>query len=132
MRRAVGTCGPDPVHREIAGRAVGVAVDNAYGVAFHSTILDRRGLEGAEIDAMRSGAAPSDARQSAVYGLARALVLDRGRVDPAVIDATRAVGFSADILVVAEHLRRLVGDRQPQDRVELDSFLARAWVRQPA
>ena len=66
-----------------------------------------------------------------------ALVLDRGRVDPAVIDATRAVGFStADILeVVAEcTFAGLVGTIDNlADRVELDSFLApRAWVRQPA
>jgi alkylhydroperoxidase family enzyme len=135
-RRAVGACPLDPVDREVAGLSVGVAVDNAYGVAFHSTVLDRLGLDGAEIDAMRSGRAPSDARQSAVYGFARALVLDRGRVDPAVIDAMREVGFStADILdVVAEcTFAGLVGAIDNlADRVELDPFLApRAWVRQP-
>ena len=137
MRRAVGTCGLDPVHREVAGLSVGVAVDNAYGVTFHSTILDRLGLDAAEIDAMRSGRAPSDPGQAAVYGLARALVLDRGRVDPTVIDAAREVGFStADILDVVTEctFAGLVGVVDNlADRVELDPFLEpRAWVRTPA
>ena len=66
-----------------------------------------------------------------------ALVLDRGRVDPAVIDAAREVGFStADILdVVAEcTFAGLVGVVDNlADRVELDPFLEpRAWVRTPA
>ena len=41
LRRTVGDPTFDPVHREIAGVAVGVAVDNAYGVAFHSTVLGK-------------------------------------------------------------------------------------------
>jgi alkylhydroperoxidase family enzyme len=39
MRRAVAAGTLDPVHRELAGLTVGVAVDNRYGVAFHSTML---------------------------------------------------------------------------------------------
>ena len=66
-----------------------------------------------------------------------ALVLDRGRVDPTVIDAAREVGFStADILDVVTEctFAGLVGVVDNlADRVELDPFLEpRAWVRTPA
>lgn len=60
LRRAVGSGELDPVHREVAGLAVGVAVDNAYGVAFHSTVLGSLGVDEADIDAMRAGTPPRD------------------------------------------------------------------------
>ncbi len=66
MRRAVGGETFNPVHREIAGVAVGVAVDNAYGVAFHSTVLSRLGVADAEIEAIRAGNAPTDPTHAAV------------------------------------------------------------------
>ena len=71
LRRAVGAETFNPVHREIAGLAVGVAVDNAYGVAFHSTVLSRLGVDDAEIDAMRAGNEPTDPTRAAVYTFAR-------------------------------------------------------------
>ena len=65
LRRAVGAAGLDPVDREVAGLAVGVAVDNAYGVAFHSTVLGRLGVDDAEIEAMRAGTPPDDPTRAA-------------------------------------------------------------------
>ena len=44
LRRAVASAKLDPVLREIAGVAVGVAVGNRYGVAFHSTMLGKPSL----------------------------------------------------------------------------------------
>src|SRR5262245_60104963 len=76
MRRAVATT--DAVHREIAGLATGVAVDNRYGVAFHSTVLLRLGVDPAEVERIRSGVAPADPSLAAVHDLARAIVLSRG------------------------------------------------------
>ncbi len=64
LRRAVGDPSFNPVHREIAGVAVGVAVDNAYGVAFHSTVLGRLGVDESDIEAMRGGSEPRDAVQA--------------------------------------------------------------------
>ena len=71
LRRAVSDPGFPPVHREITGVAVGVAVDNAYGVAFHSTVLGSLGVDETDIDAMRAGTEPSDAVHAAVYAFAR-------------------------------------------------------------
>jgi alkylhydroperoxidase family enzyme len=57
VRRVVGEPDVPAVHREIAGVAVGVAVDTAYGVAFHSTMLAALGVDEPAIDAMRAGVA---------------------------------------------------------------------------
>ena len=63
--------------REVAGLATGVAVDNRYGVAFHSTVLSRLGMADTEIERMRSGRPPGDDRSAAVYTLAQAVVTGR-------------------------------------------------------
>ena len=62
LRRAVGSGRLDPVLRETAGVAVGVAVDNRYGVAFHSTRLSGLGVAEGELARMRQGAEPADPR----------------------------------------------------------------------
>jgi alkylhydroperoxidase family enzyme len=132
LRRAVGSAGLDPIHREVAGLAVGVAVDNAYGVAFHSTVLANLGVAEFDIDTMRCGRTPSDAAAAAVYALARDLVLTRGKVDDAVIDRALTAGLSTEAIleIVAEcAFAGLVGTIDNlADRVPLDTFLTpRAW-----
>jgi alkylhydroperoxidase family enzyme len=133
LRRAVGSGGLDPVLRETAGLAVGVAVDNAYGVAFHSTVLGRLGVADDEIDRMRSGEAPSDETRAAVHELARSLVLDRGKTEAATIERVQRAGLTTGCIleVVAEcAFASLVGMVDNlAGRVELDAFLApRAWA----
>ena len=131
LRRAVGDPSFNPVHREIAGVAVGVAVDNAYGVAFHSTVLGRLGVDESEIEAMRSGSEPRDAVQAAVYAFARAVVLDRGAVDETVVQRARDAGLSDhDLLQLVTEcvFASLVGFVDNlAGRVELDEFL-QSWA----
>jgi alkylhydroperoxidase family enzyme len=134
LRRAVAKCALDPVLREVAGLATGVAVDNAYGVAFHSTVLDRLGVDASEVDAMRAGEEPSDPLSAAVYTLARGIVERRGRVPSDIVDRARGAGLSDEAIleVVAEcTFAGLVGTIDNlADRVELDPFLVpRAWAR---
>jgi alkylhydroperoxidase family enzyme len=133
MRRAVGAGALDPVLREAAGVAVGVAVDNEYGVAFHSTVLGRLGVDEEEIKRMRAGEEPAGEPAAAVYALARELALHRGRVDESAVGRAAAAGLStAQILeVVAEcafaSLVGLVDNLAGQ--VPLDEFLRpRAWT----
>ena len=133
LRRAVGSGSLDPVLRETAGLAVGVAVDNAYGVAFHSTVLAKLGVEEEQIARMRSGAEPSDPTRAAAYHLARELVLNRGKVTVDAAQRATGAGLStADILeIVAEcTFATLVGlIDNLAGRVELDEFLQpRAWA----
>jgi alkylhydroperoxidase family enzyme len=132
LRRAVATTRLDPVLREVAGLAVGVAVDNRYGVAFHSTMLAGLGVDEAEIDAMRDGKAPSDAIEAAVHDLARDLVIGRGTVADAALDRAADAGLTTETILeillectfagLVGMIDNLAG------HVELDSFLApRTW-----
>jgi alkylhydroperoxidase family enzyme len=130
LRRAVA--GIDPIDREVAGLSTGVAVDNHYGVAFHSTVLARLGVAEEDITAMRAGSAPADERQAAVYGFARECVTHRGKVSDATLDRLTATGATAaDVLdIVAECMfASLVGVVDNlAGRVDLDPFLRpRAW-----
>lgn len=133
LRRAVGAPdgGVDPVRREVTGLAVGVAVGNAYGVAFHSLVLAGLGVADADIAAMRDGAEPSDPALAAVYAFARAVVLDRGAVDDAVVARATGAGLTpADLLtLVAEcTFATLVGlVDNLAGRVDLDDVLV-SWA----
>jgi alkylhydroperoxidase family enzyme len=132
LRRAVRSGQLDPIAREVAGVAVAVAVDNQYGVAFHSTVLASLGVDDTELERMRANEPPSDARLAAVYELARSIVLDRGKVDDAAVSCATAAGVTTpEILeIVAEcTFAGLVGTLDNlAGRVQLDEFLRpRAW-----
>jgi alkylhydroperoxidase family enzyme len=132
LRRAVRSGQLEPVSRETAGLAVSVAVDNRYGVAFHSTMLGTLGVDDAEIEAMRAGRSPSDPMLAAVYELARSITLQRGKVDDDAVAKAGEAGVSTpEILeIVAEcTFVGLVGTLDNlAGRVQLDEFLApRAW-----
>jgi alkylhydroperoxidase family enzyme len=132
LRRTVSDPAFDPVHREIAGVAVGVVVDNAYGVAFHSTMLGRLGVDESDIDAMRAGAAPSDPVHAAIHSFARDVTAHRGKVTDDVVEAAHDVGLTdADLLqILAECVfAGLVGMIDNlAGRVPLDEFLRpRLW-----
>ena len=94
MRRAVGTMGLDPVLREVAGLAVGVVVDNRYGIAFHSTMLAGLGMSESDLAAVRSGNPPRDPAASAVHSLATEAASRRGKVTDQTISSARAAGLS--------------------------------------
>ncbi len=132
LRRTVSDPTFVPVHREIAGVAVGVAVDNAYGVAFHSTVLSALGVDAADIDAMRAGDEPNDPIHAAVYAFARDVAAQRGKVADDVVQRAHDAGLTdADLLqLVAECVfAGLVGTIDNlAGRVPLDEFLQpQAW-----
>jgi alkylhydroperoxidase family enzyme len=132
LRRAVGAAQLDAISREVAGVAVGAAVDNRYGVAFHSTVLGSLGVDEGEIDRMRAGEPPQDERLAAVFDFARAVTLERGKVEDALVERLTAAGYSSEQLleVVAEcTFAGLVGVVDNlAGHVALDEFLApRAW-----
>lgn len=132
MRRAVATTSLDPILREVAGLAVGVAVDNHYGVAFHSTVLARLGADEADIEAIRSGGSPTAPDTAAVEALAREVVEQRGKVADETMAAARAAGLSTEnvLEVVLEcAFASMVGlVDNLAGHITLDQFLApRAW-----
>jgi alkylhydroperoxidase family enzyme len=133
LRRAVAATKLDPVLREVTGLAVGVAVDNRYGVAFHSTMLASLGVDESDIDAMRSGHAPSDGTAAAVHDFARALVLGRGTVPDATAARATEAGLDTEAIleiVLETTFAALVGTIDNlADHVDLDDFLTpRAWT----
>ncbi|SAK91319.1 carboxymuconolactone decarboxylase [Caballeronia glebae] len=74
------------------------AVTNAseWPVAFHTALALKEGVHSADVDAIRQGVLPKDARLAALSALARTLVEKRGRL--AELDRRRALeaGFSAE------------------------------------
>lgn len=132
LRRAVGSAKLDPVLREVTGLAVGVAVENHYGVAFHSTMLAGLGVDESEIDAMRRGAAPDEPVARAVHALAREVALGRGRASEGATQAVLAAGLSTEtVLEVLLEIAfaTVVGLIDGfAGQVELDGFLTpRRW-----
>jgi alkylhydroperoxidase family enzyme len=132
LRRAVATTKLDPVLREVTGLAVGVAVGNRYGVAFHSTVLAGLGVDAADIEAMRHGDAPADGTAAAVHELARELVFGRGKVPDAAIGEAVEAGLDTEAIleiVLESAFAGLVGTIDNlADHVDLDDFLAaQAW-----
>jgi alkylhydroperoxidase family enzyme len=132
VRRAVSDPTFMPVHREIAGVAVGVAVDNSYGVAFHSTVLGSLGVDELDIDAMRGGSEPSDPVHAAVYAFARHVALERGKNSDEVVQRAHDAGLAdADLLQLVTEctFAALVGVVDNlAGRVPLDEFLQpQAW-----
>jgi alkylhydroperoxidase family enzyme len=132
LRRAVASTKLDPVLREVTGLAVGVAVDNHYGVAFHSTMLAGLGVDENDIDAMRHGRAPAEPVAAAVHDLAREAALGRGRLADATTQSLLDAGLSTEAILevlleigfasVVGLIDNLAGG------VELDGFLAeRRW-----
>jgi alkylhydroperoxidase family enzyme len=132
LRRAVGTTKLDPVLREVTGLAVGVAVDNHYGVAFHSTVLAGLGADEADIAAIRGGEAPSEPVAAAVHAFAREAALGRGKVADGTTQAVLDAGLTTeDVLEILLEVgfASLVGlIDNLAGHVELDGFLsARRW-----
>ena len=127
LRRAVASAKLDPVLREIAG----VAVDNRYGVAFHSTMLGKLGLPEEQVTLLREGAAPADGTAAAVAALAREIALNRGKVSDSALAAAQA-GLSTetvlDVLLECAFATLVGLIDNLAGHVELDAFIApQAW-----
>jgi len=132
MRRAVATAKLDPVLVEVAGVAVGVAVDNRYGVAFHSTMLGKLGLPGEQVKLLREGAAPADGTAAAVAALAREIALNQGKVSDSALAAAAQAGLSTeavlDVLLECAFATLVGLIDNLAGHVELDAFIApQAW-----
>lgn len=134
LRRAAAATSIDPVHREVAGLATGVVIDNQYGVAFHSTILVNLGVADDDIARMRSGRPPSDVDAAVVHRLATELASGRGKVDEETVEQAMAIGYTPEAileLATEVHFASLVGlVDNLAGRVELDEFLQpQAWSK---
>lgn len=74
------------------------AVTNAseWAVAFHSALALKEGLRRTEVEAIRHGGLPDDAKLAALSTLARTLIEKRGRLTDEDRQRFLAAGFSAE------------------------------------
>jgi alkylhydroperoxidase family enzyme len=71
----------------------------AWAVAFHSALALKEGIDQADVEAIREGRLPKDAKFAALSGLAKALIEKRGHLDDAEVNRFLAAGFGKDHLL---------------------------------
>ena len=81
------------------------AVTNActWAVAFHTALALREGLSPTDVQAIREGRLPKDAKLSALSSLAKTMIEKRGLLDDQDVDGFIAAGFGKD------HLLEVIG-----------------------
>jgi AhpD family alkylhydroperoxidase len=74
------------------------AVTNAcsWAVAFHTALALKEEVKPADVQAIREGRSPKDAKLSALSSLAKTMIEKRGLLDDRDVDAFIAAGFGKD------------------------------------
>jgi len=77
------------------------AVTNAseWPVAFHSYLALQQDIPAESVDSIRSGGLPSDPKLAALSRFAKALIVSRGRIEEAEVQAFLAAGFDEALLL---------------------------------
>jgi AhpD family alkylhydroperoxidase len=122
----------DPVAREIIAIAVASETACDYCVAAHSTFALKSGAAPGVVEAVRSGATPSDPRLEALARFARAVVHRQDDVTERAQDLLDADMIPAQILeaLVAIAVPLLASSLLQVAVVKLDgAFQAQAWTR---
>jgi len=83
----------DPRLRELLSLANAAMNGCTYCTAIHATFALAAGVEPADVEAVRSGGLPADARQAAAVRLSRALLVQRGAVTESEMQAFLGAGF---------------------------------------
>lgn len=132
LRGVAGRSSLDPVAREILAIAVAGETGCSYCVAAHSTFALMNGAAPAVVEAVRSGAAPADARLEALAAFARAVVRREDRVRERAQELQKAGLTSAEVLdalaiiavpMLASSVFHVAG-------ADLDgAFQPQAWIR---
>jgi alkylhydroperoxidase family enzyme len=109
------------------------AVTNAseWAVAFHTALALKQGVHAGDVDAIRHGGVPGDARLAALSRLARTLIEKRGRLAEADQKRFLEAGFGAEqtleviAVVAASTITNYTGSvTQPPLEVQFQEF---AW-----
>ncbi|MGX5801118.1 carboxymuconolactone decarboxylase family protein [Bradyrhizobium sp. Arg314] len=77
------------------------AVTNActWAVAFHTALALKEGIDPADVEAIRAGRLPADARSAALSYLAKTMIEKRGRLSDEDVDRFLDAGFGKDHLL---------------------------------
>lgn len=107
--------------------------DCAWCVAFHTAVALREGVDRDAVDALRQGRAPADSRLGALSDFARAMVRNRGHIDPPTWQAFLAAGYSkrqALDVVMGMAFSLMANYTGHLTQAPLDDFLtAHRWTR---
>lgn len=87
--------------REVVNLVVSQVNDCAYCLAAHTAIGAMVGFTPGQILEIRAGRAAFDAKLDALAKLTRSIALNRGRAEPALVDAFFAAGWTQEHLVDA-------------------------------
>jgi AhpD family alkylhydroperoxidase len=85
--------------REVVNLAVSQVNDCKYCLAAHTVIGKMHSFSDEQIFQIRRGTAPFDAKLDALARLARSMVLQRGHVDPKLVDDFLAAGWTKANLI---------------------------------
>ena len=66
----------------------------AWAVAFHTTLALKEGIDAGDVQAVREGRLPKDDKFSALSGLAKTMIEQRGRLDDEDVNRFLAAGFT--------------------------------------
>ena len=107
--------------------------DCAWCVAFHTAMALKEGVDRDAVDALRRGKAPTGPRLGPLSNFARAMVRNRGCIDPPTLQAFLAAGFSkrqALDVVMGMAFSLMANYASQLTHPPLDDFLTpHAWTR---
>ena len=70
-----------------------------WAVALHTALALQAGLDPVDVEAMRAGRSPSDAKLGALSTVARTLIEKRGRLNDQDTERFLSAGFGKDLLL---------------------------------
>jgi alkylhydroperoxidase family enzyme len=76
-----------------------VTNNSPWAVAFHSTLALKEGIDPVDVQAIRNGRLPKDAKLAALSGLAKAMIEKRGRLSDEDVNRFLVAGFGKDHLL---------------------------------
>jgi alkylhydroperoxidase family enzyme len=69
---------------------------SAWAVAFHTALALKEGIDAADVEAIRGGRSPEDAKFAALSTLAKTMIEKRGRLNDVDVDRFIEAGFAKD------------------------------------
>ena len=94
LRELYGTTGFSGGEVQVLSLTAAYENDCAWCVAFHTAMALKEGVDRDAVDTIRRGGAPADPRLGPLCEFARAMVRNRGRIDPPTWQAFLAAGYS--------------------------------------
>ena len=94
LRELYATTGFSPGEVQVLSLTAAYENDCAWCVAFHTAMALKEGVDRDAVDTLRQGRTPSHPRLGPLNNFARAMVRNRGRIDPPTLHAFLAAGYS--------------------------------------